>query len=67
MKLLFAIDWSSSGNASEMKRCKHRKSYWQVLLNQSYGVWRMPVLLCPPVVKMKLKFLRNTSSLMIVP
>lgn len=33
-KLLFAIDWNNSGNANEMKPCKHRKSYWQVLLTQ---------------------------------
>lgn len=34
MKLWFAIDWNNSGNTNEMKPCKHRKSYWQVLLSQ---------------------------------
>lgn len=67
MKLLFAIDWSSSGNANEMKRCRHRKSYWQVLLSQLCGALRMPVLLCPPVLKANPRFLQNASSLMIVP
>lgn len=67
MKLLFAIDWSNSGNANEMKRCKHRKSYWQALLSRLFGAWRIPVLLCPPILKVIQRFLQNTSTPMIVP
>lgn len=51
MKLLFAIDWSSSGNTNEMKRCEHRRNYWQALLSQPFRAWWMPALSFPPVFK----------------
>lgn len=67
MKSLFAIDWSNSGNANETKPCKHRRSYWQVLLSQPCKGWQMPVLLCPLVLKANPTFLQNASSFTIVP